>query len=201
MIVRVCVKISVYGKMIENKFLKTVSIAISMLLLAFTYGCNSTPSGGEQESDNPDITIDSSYLIPQGGDPRGAYKPNTPFVQYFGSLEDSLLSNTASGEFHVSGSTPDSGDFDLRLTINVSGYIGQYIYASLPAEYSIGGTWSADGAHLILRHQGYLDSLAYTSDAKGIYFITQIFSNLPPIIDRGLDPFPDGPCVWIYKRY
>ena len=166
----------------------------------FLLNCVSEIDDNEELPHIPDLEIDSSYLELIGGDPRGCYQPNTPFVYYYGDLPDSLNNNTAEGNFVISGVTADSGEFELNLTISVSGRIGTYIYAYVPFECEISGSWYVDNIYFIAKHGDLTDTVTFTADEQGLYFIEEIFKNRPPIVDRDIEPNPHGPCIWIYKK-
>jgi hypothetical protein len=62
----------------RSKLIFTVSAAL-LLICCFLYSCKYQPNRPPAEPINPNIMIENFSRSAEGGDPRGAFTPNTPF--------------------------------------------------------------------------------------------------------------------------
>ena len=166
-------------------------ICITCYLL-FIYSCSNDPLNSE----NSNFIIDSTYTIARGGDPRGEYIPNTPFVFYFGELSDSLYQNSGNGHLKITGDTSDNGSFSYQAETKVAGTIGNFIYAISPGKDDITGSWKAENSKFIITVNSVVDTAAYSVIDGRFFLIYERFHSKPfNLLDTG----QSGNTIWAFK--
>jgi hypothetical protein len=171
-----------------------ILLFISLFIINISCEDNSTNS----KSVKPNLNIDSTYSTPTGGDPRGNYLPNTPFVFYFGIEYDSLVQNTGEGWLNVQGATPDSGNFSYELLTKVGGTIGNNIYAIVPWSENAIGAWKVDNNKIIVTINGVTDTIMFSAKNNALFLIYDRFQTKPFDLFE-LIPGPIGSTVWVFK--
>jgi hypothetical protein len=177
-----------------------LQFATVIILIGFT-ACNN--DSVEPATEIPDILITRELLGASGGDPRGAYVPNAPFVHYFGILADSLSSTSGSGSLDLRGSSSTSGTFTFGHTPGVGGTIGSIIYAILPVKEMNSGLWGVVGNRMIIQFESRSDTVAFTANAKGLVLIVPYFNSLPPLSVNNVDhptQSANDSTVWVFKK-
>ena len=178
-------------------------------VVVVTLNCNKESSTKSQTNpnDSDDIMIDNSYLEPKGGDPRGYYATNNPFVMYWGS--GTLMGDEGRGTIVIKGNSAGAGTFQTNnYGASVHLETDSCIMATYPYSNNIKGNWSVDGKYFILTKEGNAekDTILFTSDSKGFYLISPIFKNGPPFLSFPYNSNDDDPTIcndstiWIFKR-
>jgi len=160
-----------------------------------------TQSSTDTNNDN-NVALDKTYLNPSGGDPRGDYSPNTPFI-FILNPDDSLTVCYGIGSLQMHGSTSDSGDYFLQLTARVRTKRMGDLYTHDTESDTIRGTWKVNGKEISFTDSGFTRTSKYTRDSKGFYLIYQNLSSFPPMSKQLLlllDGASPDSTVWAFKR-
>ena len=153
---------------------------------------------------NQNLTVDSSYLIAKGGDPRGTFIPNDPFL-FTLNPTDSVVISSATGRLEMSGPSNDSGAYRLELTSQLEGRFSGINYTKTkPISDTTDGTWWVLGDTLFVSNGNLTRAVTFSSDSKGLYIIYPVVTATPPI-QLGLllimgTPGVSDSTIWIFKR-
>ena len=169
---------------------------ITLVIILFLYSCNDNSTNSTTEKQN--LSIDSSYSIPVGGDPRGNYIPNIPFVFYFGNENSSFVQNSGEGWLKVEGNTATSGDITYDLITKVGGMVGNTTYAVITVNEKVSGIWKVENKNFIVTINNISDTIAFSSKNQALFLIYNRFKSKPfDLIDP--DPGVLGSTVWVFK--
>jgi hypothetical protein len=174
-------------------FIKYFVILVIILII---YSCNDNSTNSTAEK--PNLNIDSSYSIPIGGDPRGYYIPNTPFVFYFGNENSSFVQNSGEGWLKVEGNTATSGNIFYDILTKVGGTVGNTIYTVMPVSEQVSGIWKVENKNFIVTINNISDTIAFSAKNQAMFLIYNRFKNKPfNLIDP--DPGVLGSTIWVFK--
>ena len=111
--------------------------SITVSLIVVIAACESIVEPPEDVN----LKFNIAYRTPKGGDPRGTYFPNSPFL-FTADPTDSLTVAGGAGTLTITGASQDSGEYTLELSSHVSGRISGIIYYNTkPHTDTTYGTW------------------------------------------------------------
>ena len=168
--------------------------------ILFLDGCKK--SVNSIDNTNNDISIDKNYLKALGGDPRGSYTPNSPFVSIF-NPQDSLVLNSGNGILQILGSNPDSGSYFLQLTAQVRTKFMSNLYTYVTVSDTANGVWKVNGTNIAFTDNGFTRTVSFSADSKGFYLIYPHLSSFPPMTSLMLgllDAASADSTVWVFKK-
>ena len=172
-------------------------IIISVLSLN---GCAKSVNGTDTGQD--DVALNASYLTASGGDPRGYYSPNSPFV-FTKDPVDSLIVNYGEGSLRILGSNSDTGNYSLLLTARIKPNYFTGSYAYFTESDTVNGNWKVRGREISFTDSNFTRACTFSADSRGFYLIYEHLSTFPPMTNHVLrlfgNPNPDS-TVWVFKK-
>ena len=156
--------------------------------------------------DSPDLIVQDSFLFPKGGDPRGVYAPNSPFVSYFGATEHAIAANSGTGILEIKGFTAKQGFYTVKdLRARIDGFVKDCPFTGVPLPFAThSGTWRVSGTKIIYTAEGLAgeDTTLFSGDDLGLYLLEASFTFTPPFLSfpGNFAPSCSGQTLWVFKK-